>query len=97
MTALAVGVTAPRGFAASGVEAGLKQHGGRDLALVVNRGPRAASAGVFTSNRVVAAPVTLTRSHLAAGTLRAVVLNSGGANACTGRPGARDAQATAAR
>jgi glutamate N-acetyltransferase/amino-acid N-acetyltransferase len=97
MTALAVGVTAPRGFAASGVEAGLKQHGGRDLALVVNRGPRAASAGVFTSNRVVAAPVTLTRSHLAAGTLRAVVLNSGGANACTGRPGAQDAQATAVR
>ncbi|MCI1642541.1 MAG: bifunctional glutamate N-acetyltransferase/amino-acid acetyltransferase ArgJ [Actinomyces sp.] len=97
MTALAVGVTAPRGFAASGVEAGLKQHGGRDLALVVNRGPRAASAGVFTSNRVVAAPVTLTRSHLAAGTLRAVVLNSGGANACTGRLGARDAQATAVR
>lgn len=90
-----VGVTAPAGFAAAGVEAGLKAHGGRDVALVVTRGPHPASAGVFTSNRVVAAPVTLTRAHLARSTLRAVILNSGGANACTGEPGAADAAATA--
>ena len=92
-----VGVTAPGGFSAAGVEAGLKAHGGRDVALVVTTGPRPASAGVFTSNRVVAAPVTLTRAHLAASTLRAVVLNSGGANACTGADGARDAAAIAQR
>lgn len=92
----AVGVTAPAGFDAAGVEAGLKVHGGRDVALVVNRGPRRASAGVFTSNRVVAAPVTLTRAHLAGSTLQAVVLNSGGANACTGAPGMDDARSMAA-
>jgi len=90
-----VTVTAPAGFAAAGIAAGLKEHGGRDVALVVTRGPHPASAGVFTSNRVVAAPVTLTREHLAQATLRAVVLNAGGANACTGAPGAADAAATA--
>ncbi len=92
-----VGVTAARGFVASGVEAGLKEHGGRDVALVVNRGTRPASAGVFTSNRVAAAPVILTRAHLETATLTAVVLNSGGANACTGIEGAADASATAGR
>jgi glutamate N-acetyltransferase (EC 2.3.1.35) len=89
------GVTAPAGFRAAGVVAGLKTHGGRDLALVVNDGPQPASAGVFTSNRVVAAPVTLTRAHLSAATLLAVVLNSGGANACTGAGGLEDASLTA--
>lgn len=97
MTALFAGVTAPAGFLASGVEAGIKEHGGRDVALVRCTGPGCASAGVFTSNRIVAAPVTLTRSHLAGATLTAVVLNSGGANACTGAPGAADALATAQR
>lgn len=97
MTAHFSGVTAPAGFLASGVEAGIKEHGGRDVALVRCMGPRCASAGVFTSNRIVAAPVTLTRSHLAGATLTAVVLNSGGANACTGDPGAADALATAHR
>lgn len=97
MTASFAGVTAPAGFVAAGVEAGIKAHGGRDLALVHTTGPRGASAGVFTSNRIVAAPVTLTRAHLAASTLSAVVLNSGGANACTGAPGAADAEATAER
>lgn len=97
MTATPTGVTAPQGFTAAGVEAGLKAHGGRDVALVVNTGPRRSSAGVFTSNRIVAAPVTLTRAHLESSTLSAVVLNSGGANACTGTPGAADAQATAER
>jgi len=89
------GVTAPTGFRAAGVTAGLKGHGGRDLALVVNDGPQPASAGVFTSNRVVAAPVTLTRTHLSTATLLAVVLNSGGANACTGAGGMEDAVLTA--
>lgn len=92
------GVTAPKGFTAAGVAAGIKQRpGARDLALVVNEGPLFASAGVFTSNRVVAAPVTLTRAHLAAASLKAVILNSGGANACTGEPGFADAEATAQR
>ncbi|WP_312349370.1 bifunctional glutamate N-acetyltransferase/amino-acid acetyltransferase ArgJ [Actinomyces sp.] len=95
MSTAGTGVTAPAGFRAAGVSAGLKVHGGRDLALVVNDGPRPASAGVFTSNRVVAAPVTLTRAHLATATLRAVVLNSGGANACTGPGGMEDAVLTA--
>ncbi|WP_051057779.1 bifunctional glutamate N-acetyltransferase/amino-acid acetyltransferase ArgJ [Schaalia cardiffensis] len=90
------GVTAPRGFTASGVAAGIKHtEGALDLALVVNEGPVFASAGVFTSNRVVAAPVTLTRSHLASASLKAIILNSGGANACTGQAGFHDAQASA--
>ncbi len=96
-TSTSTGVTAPAGFLASGVEAGIKDHGGRDVALVRCVGPRCASAGVFTSNRIVAAPVTLTRAHLGAATLRAVVLNSGGANACTGTDGDDDARATAQR
>ncbi len=90
------GVTAPRGFTASGVAAGIKHtEGALDLALVVNEGPVFASAGVFTSNRVVAAPVTLTRSHLASANLKAIILNSGGANACTGQAGFHDAQESA--
>ena len=96
MSTPGVGVTVPAGFRSAGVIAGLKAHGGRDLALVVNDGPHPASAGVFTSNRVVAAPVTLTRAHLERATMRAVVLNSGGANACTGAEGMEDARATAA-
>lgn len=92
-----VGTTYPRGFRAAGVTCGIKASGAPDLALVVNDGPSPASAGVFTSNRVSAAPVRLTRAHLAAATLRAVILNSGCANACTGERGARDARRTAAR
>lgn len=95
MSTPGTGVTAPAGFRAAGVVAGLKAHGGRDLALVVNDGPLPASAGVFTSNRVVAAPVTLTRAHLSTATVLAVVLNSGGANACTGAGGLEDAVLTA--
>lgn len=92
-----LGTTYPRGFRASGVACGIKASGAPDLALVVDDGPRPASAGVFTSNRVSAAPVRLSRAHLRAATVRAVILNSGCANACTGARGARDAQATAAR
>jgi glutamate N-acetyltransferase/amino-acid N-acetyltransferase len=88
-------VTAAQGFRAAGVAAGLKASGGRDVALVVNDGPSDAAAAVFTRNRVQAAPVLWSRQAVADGRLRAVVLNSGGANACTGPPGFVDAHATA--
>ncbi|MFF3214909.1 bifunctional glutamate N-acetyltransferase/amino-acid acetyltransferase ArgJ [Streptomyces sp. NPDC002886] len=88
-------VTAARGFLAGAVRAGIKESGDPDLALVVNRGPSRAAAGVFTSNRVQAAPVRWSRRVLADGRISAVVLNSGGANACTGPGGAEDTRATA--
>ncbi len=88
-------VTAAGGFRASGVAAGLKPSGALDVALVVNDGPLDAAAGVFTSNRVEAAPVTWTRAVVGVGVVRAVVLNSGGANACTGPGGYADVVATA--
>lgn len=90
-------VTAARGFLAGAVRAGIKESGDPDLALVVNRGPSRAAAGVFTSNRVQAAPVRWSRRVLADGRISAVVLNSGGANACTGPGGAEDAQTMAER
>ncbi|OBK39782.1 bifunctional ornithine acetyltransferase/N-acetylglutamate synthase [Mycobacterium sp. 1245111.1] len=89
------GVTAPAGFRATGIAAGIKASGNLDLALVFNEGPDHAAAGVFTRNKVQAAPVLWTRQVLADGRLRAVVLNSGGANACTGPGGFQDAHATA--
>ena len=79
-------VTAPAGFRAAGVRAGLKASGRPDLALVVNDGPLDVAAGVFTANRVVAAPVVWSRAAVADGGARAVILNSGSANACTGAP-----------
>ncbi|WP_433469215.1 bifunctional glutamate N-acetyltransferase/amino-acid acetyltransferase ArgJ [Spirillospora sp. CA-142024] len=90
-------VTAPRGFRAAGVAAGLKDSGNRDLALVVNDGPSRAAAGVFTRNRVKAAPVLWSEQVLKGGRVRAVVLNAGGANACTGSAGFQDTHATAER
>ncbi len=90
------GVTAAAGFEAAGVKAGLRSDGREDLALVVNRGPLFHAAAVFTSNRVFAAPVGWSRDAVADGRLVAVVLNSGGANACTGEPGRQDSAATAA-
>jgi glutamate N-acetyltransferase/amino-acid N-acetyltransferase len=92
-----VSVTAARGFRAAGVAAGLKAGGGLDLALVTNDGPVDAAAGVFTANRVQAAPVLWSRQVLTTGRLRAVVLNSGGANACTGPDGFADTHRTAER
>ncbi len=80
-------VTTPRGFRAAGVTAGLKASGRPDVALVVNDGPDHHAAAVFTGNRVEAAPVTWSRTVVADGRADAVVLNSGGANACTGAPG----------
>ncbi|MEO3818967.1 bifunctional glutamate N-acetyltransferase/amino-acid acetyltransferase ArgJ [Plantactinospora sp. B24E8] len=88
-------VTAPRGFRASGVAAGIKASGAPDVAVVVNDGPATAAAGVFTANRVKAAPVRWSQQVLRGGRVRAVVLNSGGANACTGAPGFQDTHATA--
>ncbi|MFF8507208.1 bifunctional glutamate N-acetyltransferase/amino-acid acetyltransferase ArgJ [Streptomyces sp. NPDC015492] len=88
-------VTAARGFLASGVAAGIKTSGDPDLALVVNRGLAPAAAGVFTSNRIQAAPVRWSRRALARGPVTAVVLNSGGANACTGQTGSEDARTMA--
>ncbi len=88
-------VTAPLGFRAAGVTAGLKPSGQPDVAVVLNDGPSRAAAAVFTSNRVQAAPVTWTRQVVSGGRVRAVVLNSGGANACTGPLGFTDTHATA--
>jgi glutamate N-acetyltransferase/amino-acid N-acetyltransferase len=88
-------VTAPQGFRAAGVAAGLKSSGAPDVAVVVNDGPDDAAAGVFTTNRFPAAPVQWSRQVLRDGRLRAVVLNSGGANACTGPGGFQDTHATA--
>ncbi len=85
----------PHGFRAAGVTAGLKASGRPDLALVVNDGPDHHAAGVFTANRVQAAPVTWSRQVLADGRVDAVVLNSGGANACTGPEGFLDTHRTA--
>ncbi|MEV6806484.1 bifunctional glutamate N-acetyltransferase/amino-acid acetyltransferase ArgJ [Streptomyces sp. NPDC017405] len=88
-------VTAAKGFTAAGIAAGIKENGNPDLALVVNNGPRRAAAGVFTSNRVKAAPVLWSEQVLRSGQVSAVVLNSGGANACTGPQGFQDTHATA--
>jgi glutamate N-acetyltransferase / amino-acid N-acetyltransferase len=90
-----VTVTAAQGFLASGVAAGIKESGDPDLALVVNRGPSRAAAGVFNSNRVQAAPVRWSRRVLADRRISGVVLNSGGANACTGPAGAEDTRVMA--
>ncbi|MFM9134172.1 MAG: bifunctional glutamate N-acetyltransferase/amino-acid acetyltransferase ArgJ [bacterium] len=88
-------VTSARGFRASGVTAGLKASGRPDVAVVVNDGPLQAAAGVFTSNRFPAAPVLWSRQVLLDGEFHAVVLNSGGANACTGPDGFADTHRTA--
>jgi glutamate N-acetyltransferase/amino-acid N-acetyltransferase len=90
-------VTAPRGFRAAGLAVGIKDSGAPDLAVVLNDGPSIAAAGVFTANRVQAAPVLWTRQVIQGGRVRAVVLNSGGANACTGPAGFQDTHHTAER
>jgi glutamate N-acetyltransferase/amino-acid N-acetyltransferase len=92
-----VSVTSAAGFRAAGVTAGLKESGLPDLAIVVNDGPSDRAAGVFTSNRVKAAPVLWTEQVVNGGRVRAVVLNSGGANACTGPDGFADTHHTAER
>ena len=77
-------VTAPLGFTAAGLTAGLKPSGTKDLSLVVNNGPDTAVAAVYTSNRCKANPVLWSQKASADGQARAVVLNSGGANCYTG-------------
>jgi len=81
----------PRGFVASGIYAGIKTRQIPDVGLLLCAAP-ATAAAVFTTNKVVAAPVTVGRAHVASGMLRGVVLNSGNANACTGKQGERDAR-----
>ncbi|HLS15905.1 MAG TPA: bifunctional ornithine acetyltransferase/N-acetylglutamate synthase, partial [Beutenbergiaceae bacterium] len=88
-------VTAPAGFRAAGVAAGLKSSGDKDVALVSNDGPHYVGAAVFTSNRVVGWPVLWSRQVAADGVIQAVVLNSGGANACTTEEGFADTRHTA--
>ena len=90
-------VTAAKGFAAAGLAAGIKPSGNPDLALVRNLGPDFAAAAVFTSNRIKAAPVLWSEQVIQDGTLQAVILNSGGANACTGPDGFADTHSTAER
>jgi len=90
-----VSTTAAQGFVAAGVTAGIKASGRPDLALVVNTGPDKVCAAVYTSNRFQAAPVLWSKGVTASGVLDAVVLNSGGANACTGADGLADSKATA--
>jgi glutamate N-acetyltransferase / amino-acid N-acetyltransferase len=88
-------ITAPRGFRASGVTAGLKGSGGKDMALVVSDGPEYASASVFTANRCKANPVLWSEEVVKDGVVRAVVLNSGGANCYTGAEGFQTTHAVA--
>ncbi len=88
-------VTSALGFRSAGVAAGLKSTGKPDVAVVVNDGPDRHAAAVFTANRVAAAPVHWSRQAVSDGRADAVVLNSGGANACTGAPGFQDAHSTA--
>jgi glutamate N-acetyltransferase/amino-acid N-acetyltransferase len=85
----------PLGFRSASIAAGLKSTGALDLTLIENQGPRFTSAAVFTTNKVVAAPVIWSRQVAKGGTVRAVVLNSGGANACTGPQGFADTHRTA--
>ncbi|WP_110181448.1 bifunctional glutamate N-acetyltransferase/amino-acid acetyltransferase ArgJ [Nocardioides solisilvae] len=89
--------THPAGFVAAGVTAGLKASGGKDLALVVNQGPTFDSATVFTSNRCKANPVLWSQEVVKDGVVRAVVLNSGGANCYTGPEGFQTTHAVAER
>ncbi len=90
-------VTAARGFLAAGAAAGIKASGGLDLAIVIAEDQAVPAAGVFTRNRAAAAPVTLSRQRLMAGSARAVVLNSGSANAGTGPDGVKDAEEVTGR
>lgn len=85
----------PHGFRAAGVVAGLKKSGKKDLALIVNDGPQLFGSAVFTTNQIVAAPVVWSRQVVKDNQVKAVLLNSGGANACTGPEGFADTHASA--
>ena len=88
-------VTVAKGFVASGVAAGLKKSGNKDVALVVNQGPIKSAAAVFTSNRCLANPVLWSKQAIADGEIEAIILNSGGANCYTGPEGFQTTHATA--
>lgn len=88
------GVTAPEGFLAASVAVGLKRSGRKDISLLYSERP-CSVAGVFTTNQIAAAPVLMTKEHVADGTLQAVVANSGNANACSGAKGLFDARTMA--
>lgn len=90
------GVTLPQGFTAAATTAGIKPSGKPDMALVVNNGPKYVAAGVFTRNRVYAAPVKWSRAAVADGQLKAVIYNSGNANACNGLQGEQDCETVVA-
>lgn len=88
------GITAPAGFTAAALIAGIKTSGNPDMALVVNNGPEYHAAAVFTRNRVVASPVKISREAVKDGQIRAVLFNAGNANACNGVQGDKDARAS---
>ena len=88
-------VSLPQGFKGAGVSAGIKSSGKRDLALIINEGPQKYGTAVFTSNRVEAAPVTWSREVVKDNEVTAIILNSGGANACTGPDGFADTHRSA--
>ena len=85
----------PRGFVGAATAAGLKGSGDKDLTLIVNQGPLNWASAVFTTNQVIAAPVMWSKEIIKGRAVRAVVLNSGGANACTGPQGFQDTHKTA--
>src|SRR5581483_5751152 len=91
MTDVSGGITAPAGYLAAGIHAGIKKPSIPDLALLLSSTP-ATVAGVFTTNRVVAAPVIVDRMRVRSGLAQAIIINSGNANACTGRQGLSDAE-----
>lgn len=90
-TSIRDSIILPKGFVAAGLAAGIKKSGAPDMALIVSETP-ASAAGTFTTNQVKAAPVRVSMEHIRSGRVRAIVANSGNANACTGKPGLRDAQ-----
>jgi len=87
-------MSTPQGFSIYATTAGIKASGNPDMALIINNGPRYDAAAVFSRNKVVASPLKLTRKHVADGVLRAVLFNSGNANACNGAQGDVDAVAS---
>ncbi len=94
MKKISGGITAPKGFKASGVACGIKKSGKKDLALIYSEVP-ASAAGVFTSNKVKAAPIIVSQEHIKWGKARAIIANAGCANACTGAEGLEDARVIA--
>lgn len=94
LTPITGGITAPKGFTAAGVKAGIKKSGREDVAIIYSAVP-AAAAAVFTTNAMAAAPVIVSRENIAGGVLSAIVINSGCANACTGEIGMKDARSMA--